>query len=575
MGIFFMSLFHDQIIFFILSGFTIVFLVSLVSLRNQYYSISKTLNQILDYIRKDGHWVNRYDISENIKFINNVITKSKNKSRIKPITLGSQGDQSFVIDNTLFNIDSHKLVKSDNWFNILPGLFILCGLLLTFFFIAYSLFNVHNSFNNSQVDINSIINQLIQTLSQKFSCSIFGIFYSILFIVFKLIFYSKLDFKINTVAYELNNRINHKTTNEIINNISEAITEQKDTIKEIFIGEPFKEMMVEVLNKSNQVVLTPMFEKLNSSLSKLNSYLSENSMSNIQKTYTKLVEHLQTTLLEINHKQHQNMKEFVQNIGNKMKDTSLDVLNCIDERVSETINSINQQFEHSMEKIADFSVKYVDRVEMQIQKLDYAITQLNELEKIASSNTEVIEQLNILIDRFNEQISKSESLVAEFNPLIEKVSVTSTLFVDASSKLEQIVATQQNMITNIGSQHEFFTQVTESLLSHLKNIDDRDQASKNMNDNLHKTINRYIQELNACLDKSTNSNQDFIRKLTEQTTSITQRVSENIDSVASDIEKFDEWFDNFNIFCNKLNTIFDNIKIDSPINRVNDIKNIQ
>lgn len=257
--------------------------------------------------------------SFNIIELNKILDRFK-----KSATKGTENINTEVLIEKNLKI---KIIKSEKWINILPAIFIACGLLGTFLGLTLAIFETKTALNSIE-NINNFTVSLqapISSMSSAFWTSIFGVTSSVVLNAFNVLVRNEREKFYNYLEDYLDNEVfaNHANTfNVIFQEFNRTVKLTMLTLTEE-MKQLFQNGVEELVNKinSNSIDLTK----------------SAEALQNYTNEFEKLVKSLDNTVL--------NFEKPVDKFKNSIENFVV-ISNDLNERFTESFDALINKVDH-------------------------------------------------------------------------------------------------------------------------------------------------------------------------------------------------------------------------------------
>ena len=489
------------------------------------------------------------------KFTETLIRKNEGEIRIYSSV---DADYFFNENNLVFSKINFQLCSA------IPGILTGLGILGTFFGLIFGL--SHINLNTSDVEeLKHGIIQLLSGTQISFSTSVWGILFSIIFLIIKNLCLNGLSIKVNELQSKIRELFIYKTPEVFLDDILEENQQQTAELKKF--NEDLAINIAEALEEKLDTRLSPVFEKFseklveftNLTISHLTEIIKENQQqtSEIQKFNAEIAINIAEALEE---KLETRLTPFLGEISDKLLGftnfTSSQLFNVVKESRRQTIalekfneelpysiatsinEELNQSFTPLFEKLSDKIEQFTSIGTTEITK---AITSGAEtgIEKLNTTLNEIAEQLqnvglktkemqNDIIEKFDyfmDNLNKyQENLTSKFNENIERLTLN----------IENVLITQQEQIKKVTIELEnklsgFIEKIKNETLAVTRKMQESTKIIADyFNEVIEKAVEKYRKE------------DEYIQNLLTQLKEATKHLEETMLSAGLTAEAFEK-----------------------------------
>ena len=378
------------------------------------------------------------------------------------------------ISFTVLFIRVYKGTKSRQLLNSLPGLWTSLGILGTFMAICISLGQISatNSIVKEGMTLGEIaalggtgdvdIKQIISDLIPAFSTSIWGLIAAFIITVYSKCTYAKEDAAIDT-------SIGNKTPEEYIYQIATAISEQAIQNKQ------YNDRLNESINGQSQILET----------------FVNNFVSKMDEIFKGMGESIKENITEFGERQFQNSASVLENVVQKMSESSdklmtqqtasmSSIVESTNKEIAKISNSLSEKVAALIEAQSSTVASAVDKTNTKVKELSDTFTA-----NISSFNTDTVRAMSEMVTSLKDQVQT-----------ITNASIQS---------IDKISATQEEKLSSlVKSQTEFTDKVMTSAIEMNKKVTDDIRGSlSSIVSSLQTTIKSHCDSLAVAIVENT------------------------------------------------------------------------
>ncbi len=310
-------------------------------------------------------------------------------------------------------------------YSAIPGILTGLGILGTFVGLIFGLSQI--DFNTTDVrKLKEGIIQLLAGTQISFSTSIWGILFSIIFLVSKSYYFKRLSEKANQLQNKIREVFIYKTPEHLLNDILWENQQQTTELKKF--NEDLAINIAEALEEKMDMKLSPIFEEFSERLTEFMNHT---------------ISHLANVIKE-NQQQTSEFKKFNDELATN-------IATSIDERLNQSLTPIFDRLTNTIEHFTSIGTTEIVKAitsgaETGIERLNVTLNEVSEnLQNIAVKTKEIQDELFEKFNYFINNLNKyQEELRIKFNDNIKQLT----------SNIEDVLIAQQEQIKSVNNELE-------------------------------------------------------------------------------------------------------------------------
>lgn len=376
------------------------------------------------------------------------------------------------------------------------------GLLITFGAITYGLYGLNIS---NSIQLQEGISHLIGALSAKFVGSICGILFALIFMGLRNWIFNKIDEKITELNTIINDKIDNKYSENILIDISSAISSQTNDLKEFFSGSAFHDALLKAMNNNeNENKVTRILNEIKIEISKQNG---SELINNIQT----LINNLQGSVSEISSKQSTAINESL----NSFKQETERSLTAIQEGLVATTQQLKESLEESSRERLNI-VEDEQRIMLNgaVETLNKFMNQLTQHNSSLQSGlqvqqSEMIEANKLVQEQLKENqqeilngfVNGAKSFLGEIINVLSKQQELHSKIENMLNLYNQAIQTNENLLHSNSAVLDKFNASAENINEISKNLSGVAEPVKHLANELILTNNNVKQQIDTLNNK--------------------------------------------------------------------------